>query len=70
MKGAKKIKLITFGKNLSLPPMRGSHPGTLLSSGGILKVNNKKNLTIYFRRCRVADGEADGQSTDTPGPRE
>ena len=30
----------------------------------------KNNLTIYFKCCRVADSEADGKSTDAPGPQE
>ena len=28
-----------------------------------------KKGTVYFKRCRIADGRADGQLTDVPGPR-
>ena len=41
IKGAEKIGKIC----LILPPMRGSHPGTLLPSRGKLKVNNNSVYT-------------------------
>ena len=27
-----------------------------------------KKFTVYFKRCGIANGEANGQSTDAPGP--